>query len=64
MIIDFHVHTAYYRKRTPAYMELLRQGWGDRMDWMLQTYSSPEAFVGLMDEVGIDYAVILAELHR
>jgi predicted TIM-barrel fold metal-dependent hydrolase len=62
MIIDFHVHTAYYRKRTPAYMELLRQGWGDRMDWMLQTYSSPEAFVGLMDEVGIDYAVILAEL--
>ena len=29
---------------------------------MLQTYSSPEAFVELMDEAGIDYAVILAEL--
>ena len=62
MIIDFHVHTAYYRSRTPAYMELLRRGWGDRMDWMLETYSSPEAFVGLMDSAGIDYAVILAEL--
>ena len=62
MIIDFHVHTAYYRSRTPAYMELLRRGWGDRMDWMLETYASPEAFVGLMDEAGIDYAVILAEL--
>ncbi len=62
MIIDFHVHTAYYRSRTPAYMELLRQAWGDRMDWMLETYSSPQAFVGLMDEAGIDYAVILAEL--
>ncbi len=62
MIIDFHVHTAYYRSRTPAYMELLHRGWGDRLDWMLQTYSSPEAFVGLMDEAGIDYAVILAEL--
>lgn len=62
MIIDFHVHTAYYRSRTPAYMELLRQAWGDRMDWMLETYSSPQAFVGLMDESGIDYAVILAEL--
>jgi len=62
MIIDFHVHTAYYRSRTPAYMKLLRQAWGDRLDWMLETYSSPQAFVGLMDEAGIDYAVILAEL--
>lgn len=62
MIIDFHVHTAYYRSRTPDYMELLQQGWGDRLDWMLETYSSPEAFVGLLDEAGIDYAVILAEL--
>ena len=62
MIIDFHVHTAYYRSRTPAYMELLKQGWGDRLEWMLETYSSPQAFVGLMDEAGIDYAVILAEL--
>ena len=44
MIIDFHVHTAYYRSRTPAYMELLRRAWGERMDWMLETYSSPEAF--------------------
>ena len=62
MIIDFHVHTAYYRSRTPAYMELLRRGWGDRLDWMLRTYSAPEAFLQLMDEAGIDYAVILAEL--
>jgi predicted TIM-barrel fold metal-dependent hydrolase len=62
MIIDFHVHTAYYRKRTPDYLDLLRQGWGERMDWMLQTFSDPQAFVGLMDEVGVDYAVILAEL--
>jgi len=29
---------------------------------MIQTYSSPEAFLGLMDEGGIDYAVVLAEL--
>ena len=62
MIIDFHVHTAYYRSRTPDYNELLQQAWGDRLNWMLETYSSPQAFVGLMDEAGIDYAVILAEL--
>lgn len=62
MIIDFHVHTAYYRSRTQDYMDLLHQGWGDRTEWMIETYSSPKAFLQLMDEVGIDYAVILAEL--
>jgi uncharacterized protein len=62
MIIDFHVHTAYYRSRTEDYMELLRGGWGDRMEWMIETYSSPNAFLQLMDETGIDYTVILAEL--
>ena len=62
MIIDFHVHTARYQSMTRSYMDLLRRQWGDRLDWMIQTYSSPEAFLGLMDEGGIDYAVILAEL--
>ena len=62
MVIDFHVHTAYYRNSTPAYLDLLLKGWGERLEWMIETYSSPEAFLGLMDEAGIDYAVILAEM--
>jgi len=62
MIIDFHVHTAYYETTTQDYDDLLRRGWGDRTEWMIQTYSSPEGFLELMDEAGIDYAVILAEL--
>jgi len=62
MIIDFHVHTARYQSMTRSWLDLLRQQWGDRLDWMIQTYSSPEAFLGLMDEGGIDYAVVLAEL--
>jgi predicted TIM-barrel fold metal-dependent hydrolase len=62
MIIDFHVHTAYYETTTEAYDDLVRRAWGDRTEWMIQTYSSPEGFLGLMDEAGIDYAVILAEL--
>lgn len=62
MIIDFHVHTARYQSMTRSYLDLLRRQWGDRLDWMIQTYSSPEAFLGLMDEGGIDYAVVLAEL--
>lgn len=62
MIIDFHVHTARYKIMTSSYRDLLLGAWGDRLDWMVDTYSSPEAFVDLMDESGIDYAVILAEL--
>jgi len=62
MIIDFHVHTAYYQTMTRSYADYIRSKWGDRMDWLIETYSSPEAFLGLMDEGGIDYAVILAEL--
>jgi len=62
MIIDFHVHTARYKIMTSAFHDLLQKAWGDRLDWMVKTYSSPEAFLGLMDEAGIDYAVILAEL--
>ena len=62
MIVDFHVHTVYYKDRTDSLVELVRNTWGERMDWLVATYSSPEAFLGLMDEAGIDYAVILAEL--
>ncbi len=62
MIIDFHIHTAHYQTKTPSYIDLLRRQWGDRLDRIIQTYSSPEAFIGLMDECEIDYAVILAEL--
>lgn len=62
MIIDFHIHTVYYETKTESYMDLLKGSYGDRVDWLIKTYSSPEAFVGLMDEAGIDYAVILAEL--
>jgi predicted TIM-barrel fold metal-dependent hydrolase len=62
MIIDFHVHTARYQTVTPALMDLVRKAWGDRLEWMIETYSSPKAFLELMDESGIDYAVILAEI--
>ena len=61
VIIDFHVHTAPSRPLSGPYYDLLRQSWGDRLDWMIETYSNPDAYVGLMDETGIDYAVILAE---
>lgn len=62
MIIDFHVHTAFYETTTKTYRDLIRRSYGDKMEAFLKTYSSPEAFIELMDQAGIDYAVILAEL--
>ncbi len=62
MIIDFHVHTAFYETTTQTYRDLVRRSYGDKMEEYLETYSSPEAFLELMDQAGIDYAVILAEL--
>ena len=62
MIIDFHVHTARLKIATSAVQDLRQKAWGDRLEWMVKTYSSPKAFLGLMDEAGIDYAVILAAL--
>ena len=62
MIIDFHVHTAFYETTTQTYRDLIRRSYGDKMEEYLETYSSPEAFLELMDQAGIDYAVILAEL--
>ncbi len=61
-VIDFHVHTALYQTATKSYQGLIQAQWGDRAEEMIRRYSSPKAFLGLMDECGIDYAVILAEL--
>jgi len=61
-VIDFHVHTAFYQTATKGYEELIRAQWGDKAEDMMRTYRSPKAFLELMDECGIDYAVVLAEL--
>jgi len=61
-IVDFHVHTAYYQTYTKSYRDHLERQWGNDYDRIIRNYSSPQGFLGLMDECGIDYAVILAEL--
>ena len=61
-IIDFHVHPAHYQSMTKSYLDLLRRQWGDGLDQMIRTYSSPKGFLGLMDECGVDFTVVLAEL--
>jgi len=61
-VVDFHVHPACYQSMTQSYLDLLRRQWGDGLDNMIRTYSSANAFLGLMDECGVDFAVVLAEL--
>jgi uncharacterized protein len=61
-IVDFHIHPVQYQSMTPSYLAFLRRQWGDGLEEMMRKYASPEAFLGLMDECGIDYAVILAEI--
>jgi len=61
-VIDFHVHPAHYQSMTQSYLDLLRRQWGDDLDDMIHRYSSAKAFLGLMDECGLDFVVILAEL--
>jgi len=61
-VIDFHVHLARYQSMTQSYLNLIRRQWGDRWEEMSEKFSRPEVFLKLMDECGIDYAVILAEL--
>ncbi len=61
-VIDFHVHTAYYQSMTPSYLNWLRRQWGAGLEEMIRAYSSPQSFLQLLDECGIDSAVILAEV--
>lgn len=62
MIIDFHTHPVVYQSSTESHSDLIEGQWGTRAEWMRSRYSSPDAFVDLLDECGIDYVVVLAEL--
>ena len=62
MIIDFHLHTAIYDPPTQSLDDLIKVQWGNQSQSMRDEYGDPKAVLKLMDKVGIDYAVILAEL--
>ena len=61
-IVDFHIHPVRYQSMTPGYLSFLRKQWGEGLEEMMRKYSSAEAFLELMDQCGIDFGVILAEV--
>lgn len=62
MVIDVHTHLAFYRSTTESYRALLRAEWGQRADWLTTHFAAPANYLCLMDECGVDYTVVLAEL--
>lgn len=62
LVVDFHIHLARYESVRPSVIARMREAYGDATAGLIEQYSSPDAFLRLMDSAGIDYAVVLAEI--
>ncbi|MFQ5693984.1 MAG: amidohydrolase, partial [Nitrospinota bacterium] len=60
-VIDFHCHMASYENVTEGYAAYLERLSGISYGALVGRYGSPEGFLRLMDDNGVDHAVILAE---
>lgn len=60
-VADFHVHMASYQEYTPGFREFLTRQRGETPEELAAKYGAPEKFLALLDESGVDYAVLLAE---
>ena len=63
-VVDFHVHLAEYEVFCDSAHDWLVQAFSscDAYEEFRNTYKKPDEFVRLMDENGVDYSVILAEI--
>lgn len=63
-IIDFHVHLAQYEVYCDSAFEWNSQAYSSHEAYKAfrNKYKNPDAFIKLMDENGVDYSVILAEV--
>ncbi|MDD4335224.1 MAG: amidohydrolase family protein [Desulfotomaculaceae bacterium] len=61
-VIDFHVHLTELETLTPNIIELLSNAYPTRKDFeaFCIEYSNPHHYLRLMDQLEVDYAVILA----
>lgn len=60
IVVDFHVHMIEYETRHPWVSDWLKNTFPN-FEEMLQYFSSPQNFVSMLKEAGIDFAVVLAE---
>lgn len=63
-VIDFHVHLAKYEVFCDSAHKWFAQAFPslDAYEKFCDTYKNPDEFIRLMDENGVDYSVILAEI--
>ena len=63
-VIDFHVHLSEYETFCASAFAWFAQAFPSAEEYRVfcQTYKHPENFLSLMDENGVDYSVILAEV--
>ena len=65
MILDFHTHGVRPDPSMPAgykaFMSSNQGGDLDKFDEFAEQYSDPQNFLAVLDDAGVDYAVVLAE---
>jgi len=64
VVVDFHMHAIAYDIWQTSALGWITEIVGQRCDFeeFFRRYSDPEAFVAMLKESGIDYAVVMAEL--
>ncbi len=62
-VIDFHIHPIYYEQYNDSSLTWIKEMQAD-VNWqdLYERYSDPEQFVLYLQNNGVDYGVILAEL--
>ena len=61
-VIDFHLHPLKYESYQPGAKAYLESVIGEDMEGYIARMATPEAVVAMLEESGVDYAVVLAEL--
>jgi uncharacterized protein len=61
-IVDVHVHVAYTDPTPESFAQYMAANVGREVGGFIQEFSRPERVVELLDENGVDYACVLAEI--
>ena len=61
-VIDFHVHGVPMGDIPPGFADFLKRQTGEDLAQLIARYASPQEFLRLLDNSGVRYAVVLAEV--
>ena len=62
-VIDFHIHTIYYEQYNDSFLGWIKNMHGeDKWNKLISLYKDPGLFSEYLQQCGIDYGVVMAEL--